>query len=66
MALYFVGFKHCTLALQGIGVGANLSDLTPCVGDNILLLFVYSFFGVGFPLVFVQGIRVLKFKFVKL
>lgn len=58
MALHFVGFKFCTLALQGIGYGgANLSDLTPVVGSNILLLFVYAFFGVGFPLVFMWGFR---------
>ena len=58
MALHFVGFKICTLALQGIGMeGANLCDLTPSVGGNILLLFVYAFFGVGFPLVFMWGFR---------
>lgn len=59
MALHFVGFKLCTLALQGIGYGggASLSDLTPGVGGNILLLFVYAFFGVGFPLVFMLGFR---------
>ena len=37
--------------------GANLSNLTPVVGSNILLLFVYAFFGVGFPLVFMWGFR---------
>lgn len=58
MALHFVGFKICTLALQGIGMGgANLSDLTPGVDGNILLLFVYAFFGVGFPLLFMWGFR---------
>ena len=61
MALHFVGFKFCTLALQGIGYGgANLCDLTPVVGNNILLLFVYAFFGVGFPLVFMWGFRKCK------
>ena len=61
MALHFVGFKFCTLALQGIGYGgANLSDLTPGVGGDILLLFVYAFFGVGFPLVFMWGFRKCK------
>lgn len=63
MALHFVGFKLCTLALQGIGYGgASLSDLTPGVGVNILLLFVYAFFGVGFPLVFMWGFRRIKRK----
>ena len=58
MALHFVGFKLCTLALQGIGYrGASLSDLTPVVGSNILLLFLYVIFGVGFPLVFMCGFR---------
>lgn len=37
--------------------GASLSDLTPGVDGNILLLFVYAFFGVGFPLVFMWGFR---------
>ena len=61
MALHFVGFKFCTLALQGIGYGgASLSDLTSVVGSNILLLFVYAFFGVGFPLVFMWGFRKCK------
>lgn len=61
MALHFVGFKLCTLALHGIGMGgANLSDLTPGVDGNILLLFVYAFFGVGFPLLFMWGFRKLK------
>lgn len=58
MALHFVGFKFCTLALQGIGYGgANLIDLTPGVGGNILLLFLYVIFGVGFPLAFMWGFR---------
>lgn len=58
MALHFVGFKFCTLALQGIGYGgANLSDLTPTVGSNVLLLFLYVIFGVGFPLLFMWGFR---------
>ena len=61
MALHFVGFKLCTLALQGIGYGgASLSDLTPGVGGDILLLFVYAFFGVGFPLLFMWGFRKIK------
>ena len=61
MALHFVGFKLCTLALQGIGYGgASLSDLTPGVGGDILLLFVYAFFGVGFPLLFMWGFRKCK------
>lgn len=61
MALHFVGFKFCTLALQGIGYGgASLFDLTPNIGNNILLLFVYVLFGVGFPLVFMWGFRKLK------
>ena len=58
MALHFVGFKFCTLALQGIGYGgASLSDLTPTVGSNVLLLLIYAFFGVGFPLLFMWGFR---------
>ena len=61
MALHFVGFKFCTLALQGIGYGgANLYDLTPGVGGNNLLLFLYVIFGVGFPLFFMWGFRQIK------
>ena len=61
MALHFVGFKFCTLALQGIGYwGTNLSDLTPGVGGNNLLLFLYVIFGVGFPLFFMWGFRQIK------
>lgn len=37
--------------------GANLCDLTPVVGSNILLLFLYVIFGVGFPLLFMWGFR---------
>lgn len=37
--------------------GANLSDLIPGVGGNILLLLLYAFFGVGFPLLFMWGFR---------
>ena len=37
--------------------GANLSDLTPGVDGNNLLLFVYALFGVGFPLLFMWGFR---------
>lgn len=61
MALHFVGFKICTLALQSIGYrGASLSDLTPGVGGNIFLLLLYAFFGVGFPLLFMWGFRRVK------
>lgn len=61
MALHFVGFKFCTLALQGIGYrGANLCDLTPGVDGNNLLLFVYALFGVGFPLLFMWGFSQIK------
>ena len=37
--------------------GANLSDLTLVMSSNILLLFLYVIFGVGFPLVFMWGFR---------
>ena len=40
--------------------GASLSDLTPGVGGNILLLLLYAFFGVGFPLLFMWGVRRVK------
>ena len=67
MALHFVGFKFCTLALQGIGYGgASLSDLTPVIGSNILLLFLYVIFGVGFPLVFMWRFRNGKRIFLKI
>lgn len=47
-------------------MGASLFDLTPNIGNNILLLFIYALFGVGFPLLFMWGFRILKFNFVKL
>lgn len=31
--------------------------MTPAVGGNILLLLLYAFFGVGFPLLFMWGFR---------
>ena len=40
--------------------GANLSDLTPGVDGNNLLLFVYALFGVGFPLLFMWGFSQIK------
>lgn len=40
--------------------GANLYDLTPGVGGNNLLLFLYVIFGVGFPLFFMWGFRQIK------
>ena len=40
--------------------GASLSGLTPGVGGNILLLLLYAFFGVGFPLAFMWGFRNIK------
>ena len=48
---------HPKTVVLGRAGGANLSDLTPGVGGNMLLLFVYAFFGVGFPLVFMWGFR---------
>lgn len=37
--------------------GVNLSDLTPNVESNIFLLLLYSLFGVGIPLIFMQIFR---------
>lgn len=63
MALHFVGFKLCTLYFSITRHrlwGANLYDLTPGVGGNNLLLFLYVIFGVGFPLFFMWGFRKIK------
>lgn len=61
MALHFVGFKLCTMTLDAIGFrGGNISDLTPNIGSNALLLLLYALFGVGFPLVFMWGFRKVK------
>lgn len=58
MALHFVGFKLCSSLLEKINVGGvNLSDLTPNVESNIFLLLLYSLFGVGIPLIFMQIFR---------
>ena len=37
--------------------GGNLSELTPEIGSNVLLLLLYAAFGVGFPLAFMWGFR---------
>ena len=64
MALHFVGFKLCTLALCSIEYGGvNLSDLTPGVGSNVLLLLLYAIFGVGFPLISMRLFRFFKRKY---
>lgn len=61
MALHFVGFKLCSLSLNIAGCGGgNLADLTPNIGNNISLLLLYAVFGVGFPLVFMWGFRIVK------
>lgn len=46
-------------------VGGNLSDLSPGVGSNVLLLLLYAVFGVGFPLVFMWGFRKVRRKMYK-
>ena len=61
MALHFVGFKLCSLSLNIAGCGGgNLADLTPNIENNISLLLLYAVFGVGFPLVFMWGFRIVK------
>lgn len=61
MALHFVGFKLCSLSLNIAGCGGgSLADLTPNIGNNISLLLLYAVFGVGFPLVFMWGFRIVK------
>lgn len=42
---------------QRISAVESFFDLPPIIGNNILLLFVYALFGVGFPLVFMWGFR---------
>lgn len=37
--------------------GANIGDLTPDIGNNVLLLLLYALFGIGFPLVVMWGLR---------
>ena len=49
--------KQQKIKVFGRSGGANLCDLTPAVGGNILLLLLYAFFGVGFPLLFMWGFR---------
>lgn len=59
MALHLTAFKVCTILLQTIGLrgGYELSQLTPSVGSNMLLLSVYLLFGVGFPILFMFCFR---------
>ena len=47
-------------AVLGRAGGGNLADLTPNIGNNISLLLLYAVFGVGFPLVFMWGFRIVK------
>lgn len=54
------GSANCDMpqsAVFGRPGGASLFDLTPNIGNNILLLFIYALFGVGFPLLFMWGFR---------
>ena len=64
MALHFVGFKLCSLLLINMNLRwVNLSDLTPSVGDNFFMLVLFSLFGIGFPLFFIELFRFSKKRF---
>lgn len=66
MALHFVGFKLCTITIQIVGLGgANLFDLTPQINKNIFLLFLYTVYGVGIPLLTMSIFRKIKKQFTK-
>lgn len=60
MALHLTGFKLCTILIDHISGGDELSSLTPNVGDSIFLLFIYLAFGVGFPMLFMMIFRKAK------
>lgn len=67
MALHFIGFKLCTIVLLSVKFGGgNVSDLTPNIGDNALLLLLYALFGIGFPILFMSGFRKTKVFFKKI
>ena len=60
MGLHFIGFKVCTLFLNGLGFNEKLSALTAPAGNSIGLLLAYLTFGMLFPLAFMWAFRKVK------
>ena len=62
MGLHIVGFKLCTMLLMALGVvdGGLEYLMTPKLGNNIILLIVYTLCGLFFPVAFIYGLRKLK------
>lgn len=62
MGLHFFGFKLCTMLLMALGiVDGGLEYLkTPQLGDNVILLVIYTLCGVFFPVGFMFVFRKIK------
>ncbi len=60
MGLHFLGFKMATMVLNLFGAEANLAILVPKTGGNVALFVYYVLFGVGVPLLLVNGFRCAK------
>lgn len=59
MGLHIVGFKLCTMLLMSLGVvdGGLEYLMTPKLGNNVILLIVYTLCGMFFPVAFMYGFR---------
>ena len=62
MGLHIVGFKLCTMLLMALGIVDDGLEylMTPQLGNNVILLIVYTLFGLFFPIAFMYGFRKLK------
>ncbi len=64
MGLHIISFHICTELLLRLGViNEGLARLmTPSLESNVILLFVYVFFGMVIPVLIINGIRIFKKK----
>lgn len=62
MGLHIIGFRLCTVMFNGLGIvdGGMARLMTPAIENNILLLAVYTFCGIAFPIAFMHIFRKLK------
>lgn len=62
MGLHIVGFKLCTMLLMVLNIvdGGLEYLMTPKLGNNIILLIVYTLCGLFFPVAFMYVFRRLK------
>lgn len=62
MGLHIVGFRLCTIMLNGLGIveGGLTRLMTPAIGNDVILLAVYTLCGMAFPIAFMYVFRKLK------